>query len=211
MEDVLAVYARPVDPRRPLICLDETGKELQDHVRPPQPAKPGRVARIDAEYTRHGSASLLLWTAPHLGQRGLRVTAQRTRVEWAEAIRYLVEEVFPEADKLVIVLDNLNTHTEAALYHTFAAPIARRLADKLELHFTPTHASWLNLAEVELSVLKRQCLNGRRIPNAETLTEQVEAWAIDRNDRQKGISWHFTTDDARIKLKRLYPVPKYDK
>lgn len=211
MEDVLAVYARPVDPRRPLICLDETGKELQGETRPPEPARPGRVARRDPAYQRHGSASLLLWTAPHLGKRGIRVTAQRTRVEWAEAMRTLVEDEFPEAERLVVVLDNLNTHSLAALYHTYPPAVARRIADKLELHHTPTHASWMNLAEIELSVLKRQCLNQRRIPDAATLQAQVTAWAADRNERQRGIDWHFTTADARIKLKRLYPTPVFDK
>lgn len=211
MEDVLSVYARPVDPARPLICLDETGKELQAETRPPEPARPGQVARRDPEYQRQGSASLLLWTAPHLGRRGIRVTAHRTRVEWAQAMRGLVEETFPEAEKLVVVLDNLNTHTLAALYHTYPAEIARRIAGKLELHYTPTHASWLNLAEIELSVLKRQCLNQRRIPDAATLQTQVDAWATARNDCQRGIDWHFTTADARTRLKRLYPIPVFDK
>jgi DDE superfamily endonuclease len=210
MEDVLAVYARPVDPLRPLICLDETGKELQADTRDPLPAKPGVRQRIDPEYQRHGSASLLLWTAPHLGKRGIRVTAQRTRREWAEAMRHLVEEQFPEAERLVVVLDNLNTHTLAALYHTYPPEIAARIAAKLELHYTPIHASWLNLAEIELSVLKRQCLHGRRVPDAATVQAQISAWAHDRNARQRGIDWHFTTADARIKLKRLYPTPVYD-
>lgn len=211
MEDVLSVYARPVDPVRPLICFDESGKELQDHTRVPLSAKPGTPARVDAEYQRQGSASLLLWTAPHLGKRGIRVSTQRTRVDFAEAMRALVEETFPEAEKLVVVLDNLNTHTIAALYHTYPPEVARRIADKLELHYTPAHASWLNMAEIEWSVLKRQCLNRRRIPDAETLQTQVDAWAAERNDRQRGIDWHFTTGDARIKLKRLYPIPILDK
>ena len=210
MEDVLAVYARPVDPARPLICLDETGKALQDHLRAPCPMQPGHPARVDPGYQRNGSAALTLWTAPHLGQRGVRVTPQRTRVEWAETMRLLVEEVFPEAETLVVVLDNLNTHSLAALYHTFPAPVARRIAAKLELHYTPVHASWLNMAELELSVLKRQCLNQRRIPELTTLQTQVQAWVDDRNDRQTGIDWHFTTEAARVKLKRLYPTPIFD-
>jgi hypothetical protein len=211
MEDVLRVYARPVDPARPVICLDETGKELQDDTRPPEPARPGRRARRDPEYQRNGSASLLLWTAPHLGKRGIQITNQRTRVEFATALRTLVDVEFPEAEKIVVVLDNLNTHTVDALYHTYPPVVASRIADKLEVHYTPVHASWLNMAEIELSVLKRQCLNQRRIPDADQLRTQVEAWAADRNERQRGIDWHFTTDNARSKLKRLYPTPVFDK
>jgi hypothetical protein len=211
MEDVLAVYARPVDPRRPLICFDESGKELQAETRPPLPAKAGVPQRVDPEYQRNGSASLLLWTAPHLGKRGIQVTSQRTRREWAELMRMLVEQEFPEADKLVVVLDNLNTHTIAALYHTYPPAIAHRIADKLELHYTPPHASWLNIAELEWSALKRQCLNRQRIPDAATLQTQVQAWTTDRNARQRGVRWHFTIADARTKLSRLYPIPVYDK
>jgi hypothetical protein len=214
MEDVLAVYARPVDPARPLVCFDESGKALQRDRRPalpPEPATadhPGRPARIDSEYARNGNANLLLWTAPHLGRRGIRVTTQRRAQEWAAAMRHLVEEDFPAAERIVLVLDNLNTHTAAALYITFPAVIARRIWEKLEVHYTPKHASWLNIAEIELSVLRRQCLD-RRIPDADTLTREVTAWSADRNRRQTGVTWHFTTTDARIKLKRLYPEPIY--
>ncbi|MGI8624736.1 MAG: IS630 family transposase [Solirubrobacteraceae bacterium] len=210
LEDVLDLYARPPDPARPLVCFDESSKALQGHTRPPLPAAPGHPERIDSEYARHGSAALSLWTAPHLGTRGLLVTAQRRREEWALAMRHLVEEVFPAAERIVLVLDNLNTHTAASLYHTFPPDVARRLWTKLELHYTPKHGSWLNIAECEFSALKRQCLD-RRLPDPETLRREVTAWAADRNARQTGVVWHFTTADARTKLHRLYPEPIYDK
>ena len=165
MEDVLEVYARPVDPARPLVCFDESGKELQSAVRPAQPAAPGRPAREDVEYARHGSANLFLWCAPWLGQRGLIVTAQRTRIDWAEAMRTLVDETFPAAERIVVVLDNLNTHAPSSLYAAFAPAEASRLRAKLEFHFTPKHGSWLNIAELEFSALARQCL-AQRIPTA---------------------------------------------
>ena len=210
MEDILSVYARPVDPLRPLVCFDESGKELQRHRRPVVPAAPGQPERIDHEYERAGSANLMLWVAPHLGQRGVRIANQRTRVEWAEAMRALVEEDFPHAERIVLVVDNLNTHSAAALYHTFPAPLARRIWAKLEVHYTPKHAFWLNIAEIELSALSRQCLD-RRIPDAATLTAEVDAWATARNAAQTGVNWHFTTADARIRLQRLYPIPVYAK
>lgn len=207
MEDILDLYARPADPRRPLVCFDEGGKELQAEVRPPQPLAPGVAARIDYEYARCGSANLFLWTAPHLGRRGARVTERRTAVDFAHAIRQLVEETFPEAERLVLVLDNLNTHRPASLYKAFPPAQARRLLDRLEFHFTPKHGSWLNLAEIELGVLARQCLD-RRLPDQATLAAEVAAWTTRRNAAQIGIQWHFTTADARVKLKHLYPVPQ---
>lgn len=216
MEDVLEVYARPPDPARPLVCFDESGKELQRHVRAPRLAtpatatRPGTLAAIDSEYGRNGSANLFLWCAPHLGTRGIQVTEQRTSTDWAVAMRHLVEEVFPTAERIVLVMDNLNTHTAGALYATFPPDVARRIWAKLEVHYTPKHGSWLNIAECEWSVLKRQCLNGR-IPDRETLAAEVEAWTTDRNRRQKGVNWQFTTADARTRLKRLYPEPIYDK
>jgi hypothetical protein len=215
MEDVLAVYARPVDPARPLVCFDESGKELRADCRPSLPATPatpvraGTLARIDHEYARRGSANLFLWCAPHLGRRGIRATAQRRAQDWAQAVRQLVEEDFPDAARIVLVLDNLNTHTAGALYAAFPPEVARRIWEKLELHYTPKHASWLNIAELELSVLRRQCLD-RRIADMATLVAEVDAWTADRNRRQTGVDWHFTTADARTKLKRLYPVPIYD-
>jgi hypothetical protein len=209
MEDVLDVYARPVDPARPLVCFDEGGKELQNHRRPPQGAKPGQPAREDSEYSRHGSAACLLSCAPHLGWRHVSVSRQRTRTEWAEAMRALVDEHFPDADKIVVVLDNLNTHTPAALYHTFPPAEAKRLWDKLEFHYTPKHGSWLNMAELELSALARQCLD-RRIADQEQLTDEVASWVEARNADGVRLHWTFTTADARIRLTHLYPVPQPD-
>lgn len=208
MEDVLDVYARPVDPRRPVVGFDESGKELRGATRPDLPPAPGQPARIDHEYTRAGSASLLLWCAPHEGTRHVTVTTQRTRVEVAEVLRELVDVHFPAAEKIVLVWDNLNTHGAEALYHTFPPAEAKRIWDKLEIHPTPLHASWLNIAECELRVLKQQCLD-RRIGDLATLEAEVAAWEEARNAAQTGVDWHFTTADARIKLKRLYPVPIY--
>jgi hypothetical protein len=208
MEDILDVYARPVDPARPVVCFDEAGKELRAARRRTVPPAPGQPPRQDHEYVRAGSASLLLWTAPHLGRRHVTVTDQRTRVEFAEALRELVDIHFPLAERIVLVLDNLNTHSPAALYHTFPPADAKRIWDKLELHYTPVHASWLNVAECELSVLARHCLD-RRIPDRATLITEVAAWEAERNTRQVGVDWHFTTPDARRKLMRLYPVPVY--
>lgn len=209
MEDVLAVYARPVDPRRPLICFDEGGKELQAHTRPPLPAVPGQLARVDYEYQRHGSANLFLACAPHLGWRQVTTTAHRTSIDFAQAMRALLDGPFATAECLVLVLDNLNTHRPSAFYEAFAPAEARRLLDKIEWHYTPKHGSWLNCAEIELSVLARQCL-GRRIADAGTLAIEVTAWAARRNAAQIGVAWHFTTTDARIVLHHLYPIPQFD-
>ena len=206
---MLDVYARPVDPARPLVCFDEGGKELQADVRPPQPVGAGRPARTDYAYARHGSANRFLWTAPHLGRRGVTVTARRTAGDWAHAMRDLVDVAFPDAERLVLVLDNLNTHTPASLYRAFPPAEAKRIWDKLELHYTPKHGSWLNIAECELSVLARQCL-ARRIPDPATLAAEVRAWAAHRNAAQIGVTWHFTTTDARTKLAHLYPVIELD-
>ena len=210
MEEVLSVYARPVDPSRPLVCFDESGKELQAHARPVVAATPGQPERIDSEYVRHGSANCFLWTAPLLGRRGVTVTERRTNTDWALAMRRLVEEDFPDAERIVLVLDNLNTHKPGALYEAFPPEIARRIWEKLEIHDTPKHGSWLTIAECELSVLRRQCLD-RRIADREALEQEVAAWVADRNTRQTRVDWHFTTADARITLQRLYPVPRFDK
>lgn len=207
---MLDVYARPVDPARPLVCFDEGGKELRADTRPSQPPRPGHPRREDYEYAHHGSANLFVWTAPHLGQRGVTVTAQRTALDWAHAMRELVDGQFPDAERIVLVLDNLNTHTPAALYRAFPPAEAKRIWDKLELHFTPKHGSWLNIAELELSVLARQCL-ARRIPDQATLAREVAAWAAQRTAAQVGITWHFTTTDARIKLAHLYPIIELNK
>lgn len=207
MEDILAVYARPPDPARPLVCFDELSKELRVDVRAPLPAIPGEPAREDGEYARHGSANLFLACAPLLGWRQVKATARRTRVDWAAAIRELVDVHFPAAERIVLVLDNLNTHGPASLYEAFAPAEAKRLWDKLEVHYTPKHGSWLNVAEIELSVLERQCLD-RRLPDLATVAREVAAWVTARNAEHVTIDWQFTTADARIKLRHLYPVPQ---
>lgn len=207
MEDTLLVYARPADPARPLICFDEGGKDLKRHTRPPQPVVPGRPAREDYEYERNGSANLFLACAPHLGWRQVVVTAQRTAVDVAHALRELVDGPFSEAEGIVLVTDQLNVHTPAALYQAFPPAEARRLLDKIEWHYTPTHGSWLNIAELELSVLARQCL-ARRLPDQETLAAEATAWAAHRNAAAVPIAWRFTVDHARTRLPDLYPVPQ---
>ena len=204
MEDVLDVYTRPRDPRRPLVCMDETSKQLLRDARAPTPAAPGRPARVDYEYEREGVVNLFLFCAPLEGQRWVDVTARRTKADWAHQIKELVDVRYPAAERIVLVLDNLNTHTPAALYEAFAPAEAKRLAAKLEIHPTPKHGSWLNIAEIELSVLSRQCLN-RRVPDGATLQAEVAAWQARRNAPATVVDWRFTTEDARIKLKRLYP------
>ncbi len=205
MEDVLDVYARPPDPVWPLVCFDEGGKELHGEARAPVPAIPGHPARFDTEYVRHGTANLFLWCAPLLGERGVTVTERRTRVDFAHAIRDLVDVRFPRAERIVLVLDNLNTHDPASLYLAFPPAEAKRLWDKLEIHHTPKHGSWLNVAEIELSALGRQCLD-RRIADQPTLAAEVAAWVAARNATRVTVDWQFTTAEARSTLKHLYPV-----
>jgi hypothetical protein len=205
MEDVLEVYHRPYDEARPLVCLDETSKQPIGEVIEPIPAEPGRPERFDYEYARNGVMNLFLVAMPLLGWRAVHVTERRTKLDFAEVVRWLVEEVHEEAEKVVLVMDNLNTHKLASLYEAFPPERARRIAERLEIHHTPKHGSWLNMAEVELSALSRQCLD-RRIDSAEALRREVEAWQDDRNDRRVGVQWRFTTEDARIKLRRLYPT-----
>jgi hypothetical protein len=207
MEDILAVYHRPYDPKRPVVCLDEVSKVLHSTPQGEIPMQPGASARQDYEYKRHGTANLFLSIEPLGSQRQVRVTQQRTAQDFAPILQALVDEDYPEADTIVLVVDNLNTHHSGALYEYFSPAEARRIAAKLEWHYTPEHGSWLNLAECELSVLSRQCLN-RRIPDLDTLRTEVDAWVYRRNQAQVAINWQFTTDDARIKLKRLYPVLK---
>ena len=204
MEEVLAVYARPVDPRRPLVCFDEAGKDLKAPTRLAQPVAPGRAAREDSEYARHGSRNLFLACAPHLGWRQIVVTAQRTAIDFAHALRDLVDGQFPQAERIVLVLDHLNTHTPAALYHAFPPAEAWRILERIEWHYAPTHGSWLNLAELEWSVLARQCL-ARRIPDQATLEQEVAAWVAARNAERLTLSWHFTKEEARTRLAWLYP------
>ena len=205
MEAVLNLYQRPYDPLHPVVCLDELSTQLLADVRPPQLAAPGRPARQDAEYERHGVANVFLCYEPLQGQRHATVTERRTRQDWAFIIQDLVDLRYPNAERIILVQDNLNTHTLGALYEAFPPEVAGRLREKLELHFTPKHGSWLNMAEIELSSLRRQCLD-RRIPDSLTLTTEVVAWETYRNERRGTVNWRFTTDDARIRLKHLYPV-----
>ena len=204
MEDVLDVYTRRYNPRFPQVCLDEVSKQLIAETRCPQPARPGSPARYDYEYERRGTANLFLWCEPLRGRRHVTVTDRRTRVDWAHVVKDLVEVHYPEAEKIVLILDNLNTHTPGSLYEAFPAADARRLAEKLEIHHTPKHGSWLNMAEIELSTMSGQCLD-RRIPDREMLEREVAAWEAERNALGGTVNWQFTTEDARTKLKRLYP------
>lgn len=205
MEDVLEVYHRPYDEKRPMICLDEASKQLVGEVAEPIPATPGRPERIDYEYVRNGTANLFMASEPLLGWRAVRVTDRRTAVDFAEFVAWLVEEVHEEAEKVILVMDNLNTHKIASLYEAFPPERARRIAERLEIHHTPKHGSWLNMAEIELSVLASQCLD-RRIGSREELEREVAAWEEDRNEPMVGVNWRFTTADARIKLRHLYPA-----
>jgi len=205
MEDVLDVYHRPYDEKRPLICLDESSKQLIGETILPIPAAPGQPERFDHENVRNGVMNLFMVTMPLLGWRAIKVTDRRTMLDFAEVVRWLVEEVCEEAERVVLVMDNLNTHKIASLYEAFPAEQARRIAEKLEIHHTPKHGSWLNMAEIELSVLARQCLD-RRIETKEDLERFVAAWEEIRNERGDQIKWQLTTADARIKLHRLYPV-----
>lgn len=209
METTLDTYAAPVDPAVPLVCMDEAGTALQADTRPPLPARPGDAARQDPEYQRHGSANLFMVYAPHLGWRHGTVTAQRTAVDWALTMRALVDVHFPTAARIIVVLDNLNTHRISSLYAAFPPAEAHRIARRLELRFTPKHGSWLNMAELELSVLARQCLD-RRLPDRATLAAEVAAWARARNAVAAPAHWTFTVDAARTRLTHLYPVPLCD-
>lgn len=204
MEDVLDVYQRPFDPKRPQVCLDEGCKQLLSECRQPLPLQAGQPKREDYEYVREGVCSFFLLFAPLLSWRHIEVTGQRTAKDFAHVIKDLVDVHFPNAEKIVLVMDNLNTHTPASLYEAFEPQEAKRLADKLEIHPTPRHGSWLNMAEIELSVLGRQCLD-RRIPDAQTLAREIAAWEKARNDAKMTVHWHFTTEQARIKLSKLYP------
>jgi hypothetical protein len=204
MEDVLEVYKRPYDAEHPVVCLDETSKQLIGETRTPLPAEPGQPQRVDYEYERKGTANLFMIFEALAGWRWVKVTERRTALDFAEVIRELLDEHYPQARKVVLVMDNLNTHKLASLYEAFPPEEARRLAERLEIHYTPKHGSWLDMAETELSVLAGQCLN-RRIDNKEDLIREVRAWEKQRNEAQCKIVWRFTTKDARIKLKRLYP------
>lgn len=204
MEDVLAVYTRPYDPKRPQVCMDEVNTQLLADTREPLPLEPGKPKREDYEYERQGVCNIFLACEPLVGHRFTMVAAHRGKQEWAEFIRRLSDEYYPEADKIVLVMDNLNTHTLAALYEVFPVAEARRLCQRFEVHYTPKHASWLNMAEIELSALDRQCLS-QRLASFEMAAQQVAAWTTRRNQAEVTINWRFTAEDASIKLKHLYP------
>lgn len=204
MEDVLDVYARPYDPKRPLVCFDEQLVQLIAEKRKPLPAKAGRPERFDYEYKRNGTRNLFVFLQPLAGWRHVVITERRTKLDYAEVMRCLVDEIFPEAEVVVVIQDNLNTHTPAALYEAFAPAEAKRILDRLEFHYTPAHGSWLNMVEIELSILSQQCLDDR-IPDEQTLRREVHAWEARRNERRATVNWRFRTADARVKLQRLYP------
>jgi len=207
MEDTLDVYKRPYNETHPLICMDESSKQHIKDTRQPIPAKPGTVARYDTEYERNGVSNVFMFFEPLQGKRYVEVTDQRTALDWAYQIRDLVDIRYPHAERITLVMDNLNTHTGASLYKAFEPKEARRILEKLEIHYTPKHGSWLNMAEIELSILSRQCM-GRRIPDQETLKKEISAWQEKRNVMALPMEWRFTTEDARVKLKKLYPTLK---
>ena len=204
MEDVLEVYRRPHDPRWPVVAMDEQPVQLVKETRQSIPARPGQPRRIDYEYERAGTAATFLFTAPLEKWRRTSVRPRRTAVDWAQQMRVLLEEDYPDAVRVIVVCDNLNTHTIGAFYEAFPPAVARRLVERLEIHHTPKHGSWLNVAECELSVLTRQCLRSRT-GTISALEDKVRRWEQDRNNRQCGVHWHFTTTDARVRLRRLYP------
>lgn len=205
MEDILEVYTRPYDAKHPVVCLDETSKQHMTEVRLPLPMKPGQSEKFDTEYDRNGVSNLFMMFEPLSGWRHVEITDRRTALDWAKQVKWLVDEHYPEAKKIVLVEDNLNTHDPASLYKAFEPQEARRIVEKLELHYTPKHGSWLDMAEIELSVLGRQCLSCR-IPNQETLRREVNAWEVQRNKHQTKMEWHLTNGNARVKLKKLYPT-----
>lgn len=204
MEDVLDVYKRPYNPKRPNVCLDETSKQLIGEARNPVLARPGQLAHYDFEYKRNGVANLFMMFEPLVGKRHVKVTRRRTKIDWAYCVREMVDQIYPEAEQIVLVMDNLNTHNKSSLYEAFEPTEAKRIADKLEIHYTPKHGSWLDMAEIELGILSRQCLS-RRIDNMEQLKDEVAVWQAIRNTAEAKVNWRFTTDNARIKLKKLYP------
>ena len=206
MEDVLEVYSRPYDPARPVVCMDEKPCQLLGEVREPIPAAPGEVEKSDSEYKREGTCSIFLFTEPLAGWRHAEAFERRTKVDWAQRVKWVLDTQYPGAEKVVLVMDNLNTHSISSFYEAFPPEEAFRLSRRLEIHHTPKHGSWLDIAEIELSALAAQCLGSRRIPTLDALNKELSAWETRRNANQKGVDWQFTTDDARLKLKRLYPV-----
>jgi hypothetical protein len=204
MEDVLGLYAKPYNLKRPLVCFDEKLVQLIIEKRRPLPAKPGRPERFDYEYERNGTRNLFMFFQPLAGWRHVLVTEHRTKIDYAHTMRYLVDVLFPQADVVVIVQDNLNTHTPASLYEAFEPAEAKRILDRLEFHYTPKHGSWLNMVEIEIGVLSEQCLDDR-IPDEDTLRREIAAWEAPRNRQRATVDWRFSASDARVKLKRLYP------
>jgi len=205
MEAVLEIYKRPYDPTKPVVCMDESSKQLTRETRTPLPVGPGKPVRYDTEYERNGVGNLFIFFEPLRGWRNITVTDSRTAIDWAHQVKDLVDVCYPEAHTITLVMDNLNTHTGASLYKAFPPQEARRILDRLELRYTPKHGSWLNMAEIELSILSRQCLD-RRIGDQQTLKTEVAAWVEPRNLCSEPMVWRFTTDDARTKLARLYPI-----
>ena len=205
MEDILSVYARISDPMWPVVCMDEKPYQLLDHARAPIPAEPGRDLREDSEYVRHGTCSIFVWVEPLAGWRRVHALERRTRLDWAGQVKELLTVDYPDVEKVVLVMDNLNTHGIASLYEAFEPAEALALAQRLDIHHTPKHGSWLNIAEIELSCLTKQCL-GRRIPELEVLNEELAAWARATNADERQVDWRFTTSGARIKLRHLYPA-----
>lgn len=205
MECILDIYKRPYDPLNPVVCFDESSKQQIQEVIDSLPLKPGKVLKYDSEYQRNGVSNLFMIFEPLRGHRKVKVTDRRTKVDWAECIRFVVEEMYPDALKVTIVMDNLNTHSPASLYTRFEPSVAKRISNRLDIQHTPKHGSWLNMAEIEFSALSRQCLN-RRIPTQEYLIKEIKAWETARNEMRIGCDWQFTTDQARTKLKKLYPV-----
>ena len=206
MEDVLEVYSRPYDQEKPVVCMDEKPYQLLDHARDPLQAYPGFTEKVDSEYVRNGTCSIFIFTEPLAGWRDAAALPRRTKVDWAHKVQWLLDDRYPEAEKVVLVMDNLNTHSISSLYEAFPPEEAFRLAKRLEIHYTTKHGSWLNIAECELSSLAAQCLGSRRIADIDLLNLELKAWNTRRNCSQKGVDWQFTTTDARTKLKRLYPV-----
>ncbi len=204
MEDVLAVYHRPFDPSIPVVCMDEKPYQLLGHARDPIPAGPGHDLKVDCEYVRHGTCSIFVWVEPLAGRRRVDARPRRTRIDWAEEVDRLLTIDYPDADRVVLVMDNLNTHTIGSLYEAFEPEKARALAERLEIHYTPKHGSWLNIAEIELSALTRQCLT-RRIDDLDVLNTELAAWQQATNTDQRQVHWQFTTTHAHIKLRHLYP------
>lgn len=206
MEDVLEVYSRPYNPAKPVICMDEKPFQLLCEVREPIPMTSGTVEKVDSEYKREGTCSIFIFTQPLAGWRYAEAFPHRTKKDWAHRVKWVLDNQYPDAEKVVFVMDNLNTHVISSLYETFQPEEAFRLSQRLEIHYTPKHGSWLNIAEIELSALAVQCLGNRRIPSIGDLNKELLAWETNRNANQKGVDWHFCTEDARTKLKRLYPV-----